>query len=312
MKADEIVAELRASLNDPLPLPGRGETAKRHKRLQELGRKNLSLARLAEAHWDAVAILAEDDRLPEPGCIYGVWASEIPGQMLRLTEGPEGLSLNGKKMFCSGAGLIDRALVTAGLPESRLIDIDLRSETDRVHFDMSDWKAEAFRETQTASTTFVSMPVLEGNLIGGRDFYLGRSGFWHGACGPAACWAGGAAGLVDFAGRQRRNDPHTLAHLGALYSLEWALTSYLEVAGNEIDSTFADTSLALKRALKLRHLVEQACTEIIRRFARAYGPHPIAMDKEISRRYAELDLYLRQSHGERDLHTLGQRFALEG
>jgi hypothetical protein len=60
------------------------------------------------------------------------------------------------------------------------------------------------------------------------------------------------------------------------------------------------------RALQVRHLIEQACTDTLRRFARAYGPHPLTMVGETSDRYHELDLYLRQSHAERDLESLGR------
>jgi hypothetical protein len=60
------------------------------------------------------------------------------------------------------------------------------------------------------------------------------------------------------------------------------------------------------RALRVRHLIEQTCTDTLRRFARAYGPHPLTMIGETSRRYHELDLYLRQSHAERDLESLGR------
>jgi hypothetical protein len=38
----------------------------------------------------------------------------------------------------------------------------------------------------------------------------------------------------------------------------------------------------------------------------ANGPHPLAFDGEISSRYQELDLHLRQSHAERDLESLGR------
>jgi hypothetical protein len=60
------------------------------------------------------------------------------------------------------------------------------------------------------------------------------------------------------------------------------------------------------RALRVRHLIEQTCTDTLRRFARAYGPHPLTMIGDTSRRYHELDLYLRQSHAERDLESLGR------
>jgi hypothetical protein len=45
------------------------------------------------------------------------------------------------------------------------------------------------------------------------------------------------------------------------------------------------------RALTLRHVVEQACTDVLRRIARAYGPRPLAFDCDISRRYQELDMF---------------------
>jgi hypothetical protein len=104
---------------------------------------------------------------------------------------------------------------------------------------------------------------------------------------------------------QSRHDPHTLAHLGAMHASVWALASYLDSAGREIDATGNDYELAQIRALTLRHLVEQASTEVLRRLPRAYGPHPLAINESVYRRYQELDLYLRQSHAERDLESLG-------
>jgi hypothetical protein len=135
---------------------------------------------------------------------------------------------------------------------------------------------------------------------------LQRPGFWHGACGPAACWAGGAAGLVDYAKEQSREDPHTLAHLGAMHAAIWGRRSFLDTAGHEIDAAPRECQKALVLALTVRHLVEQASTDVLRRLARAYGPRPLAMDETITRRYQELDLYLRQSHAERDLEALGR------
>ena len=132
-----------------MPLPGSGQTVARHRRLMEIGRReDLSLARLAEAHWDAVAILAEAGRAPEPGALYAVWASEIPNEPLSLDASGNRRAITGKKMFCSGAGLVDHALVTVGEPDHRLIDIDLKASGSSVRFDDSDWKTTAFHEIQ--------------------------------------------------------------------------------------------------------------------------------------------------------------------
>jgi alkylation response protein AidB-like acyl-CoA dehydrogenase len=303
-----LLQRLRVLLEEKMPLPGAGNTAYRHHRLMEIGRADLSLARLAEAHWDAVAILSEAGRFADPNSLYGVWASEKPGQVLTLKRQGDQHLVWGKKMFCSGAGLVDRALVTVNEPGQQLIDIDLRSNMDVIDFDESGWKTTAFSETKTATVVFRGATVCPKNLVEDSQWYIQRPGFWHGACGPAACWAGGAASLVEYATQQSRSDPHTLAHLGAMHASVWALESYLESAGRQIDATAHDRELAMTRALSLRHLVEQACTDVLRRLTRAYGPHPLAMDENISRRYQELDLYLRQSHAERDLEGLGNAF----
>jgi alkylation response protein AidB-like acyl-CoA dehydrogenase len=296
-----------------LPLPGKGQTSARHRRLLEFGREDLSLARLAEAHVDALAILAEAGCPADPTALYGVWASETPGRQVRLECGarleccPQGWELNGSKAFASGAGLIDRALVTVSFPEHRLVDLDLRENGGNIRIDGTAWIASAFEETGTATVEFVGAVVTEEQLIQGPRWYLERPGFWHGACGPAACWAGGAAGLVDYAQAQPQHDPHTLAHLGALQADAWALGAYLDSAGCEIDAHPADNEMACTRALVVRHLVEQACSDVLRRFARAYGPRPLAFDHAASRRYHELDLYIRQCHAERDLESLGRK-----
>ena len=209
-------------------------------------------------------------------------------------------------MFCSGAGLVDRALVTVGQAQQRLIDVNLRTSGNSIQFDDSNWKTSAFQEIRTSTATFAATRVSENDFIGDPGWYLTRTGFWHGACGPAACWAGGAVRLVDWALGQKREDPHTLAHLAAMNSSVWAMKSFLDCAGTEIDETPSDSFSAHLRALTLRHLVEQECTNIIRRLPRAYGPQPLAMNEDISQRYIELDLYLRQSHAERDLEALGR------
>lgn len=304
MTGADLVKELRFGLQREMPLPGHGKTSQRHLQLMEFGKRDLSLARLAEAHYDAVAILAEAGHNAADGVIYGVWASEIPGKGIELHRTREGLFVSGSKMFCSGAALIDKALVTATVPDHRLIAVDLRACAPTIVIDNSAWKVRAFQETKTATVTFINTPVSEADIIGPAGWYLTRPGFWHGACGPAACWAGGAEGLVDYALKQNRKDSHTSAHLGAMQASVWAMRSFLESAGQQIDEHPHDSLSAQRRALIVRHIIEQACTDILRRFARAYGPYPLSMDESLSQRYEELDLYLRQSHAERDLEAL--------
>jgi alkylation response protein AidB-like acyl-CoA dehydrogenase len=290
--------------SEPLPLPGAGATRERHRRLFAAGREDLSLAKLAEAHWDALAILAEAGRDPVPGALYAVWASEAPGHALTLdTSGPIH-TLSGTKMFCSGAGLVHRALVTAA--GTLLVEVDLTAHPDAIAIDSTAWQTEAFRPTCTSAITFSALPLEADAIVGPTGWYVDRPGFWHGACGPAVCWAGGAAGLLDAALASSRQDAHTLAHLAAMHANVWAMEAAVAQAADEIDHRGHDRTAAQVRALTVRHLVEQACTDTLRRFARAYGPAPLSTNADVARRYAELDLYLRQSHAERDLEALGR------
>lgn len=60
-----------------LPLPGRGGTASRWAVLAAVSERNLAVARVLEAHSDALAILAESGA-PVPDGTWGVFAAEGP------------------------------------------------------------------------------------------------------------------------------------------------------------------------------------------------------------------------------------------
>ncbi len=297
---------LAASLAD-LPLPGRGSTACRHERLCEVGRADLSVARLVEAHTDAVAILRQAGREPVEGALYGVWAAEVPGALVEVTGNGVGTTVSGTKAFATGVDHCDAALVTAVRDDDPVlvcVDLGAARAEGTVVTDTSAWSTPAFAGTSTGSIRFDAAAVGVDAIVGGPGFYLGRSGFWQGALGPAACWAGGAIGLVDRALATHRDDAHTAAHLGALDALAWSLAAWLRAAGDEIDACPDDADHAAVVALRVRHLVERACTEVIDRAGRALGPGPLAREPDVARRVAELGLYIRQCHAERDLELL--------
>jgi alkylation response protein AidB-like acyl-CoA dehydrogenase len=277
--------------------PGAGRTAERLAWLMNATRvHDISLGRLAEAHLDAVSILHESDREPVPGCVYGVWASSSRDEPM-LVDG----RLTGTKRFCSGVDIVDRALVTVRTtPADVLVDVDVST----IRHDASSWNSPALVDTATGNAVFHGQPVSTGDVVGTAEWYLERAGFWHGACGPAACWAGGAIGLVDAAARLLDDDPHRSAHIGALIAAQWSLTAMLDQAGDEIDRDPADRLDAELRARSLRHLTERTCADVADRFSRAFGPRPFVADGAIAQRFADLHLYMRQHHGERELGAI--------
>jgi alkylation response protein AidB-like acyl-CoA dehydrogenase len=291
-----------------LPLPGGGSTAERHRRLCEIARGDLSAARIAEAHTDALAILAEANRQPRAAALYGVWASEGPSSLIRAERAGSGLwHLSGTKQYCSGAPFVDAALVTAHAAEGTLLfDVSLAAG---LHIEPSTWRTHALAETATGPVAFdVTLP--NDAVVGAPDWYLTRIGFWHGAIGPAACWAGGALSLIDAVRSLDRRGAHARAHLGALEALAWNLQTILEHAGREIDQDPADhTHCAKRRALICRHLIERQAVEIMDRFGRASGPQLLAFDEFAARQYAGLTVYIRQCHAEKDDEAIAETSA---
>ncbi|AFM15497.1 acyl-CoA dehydrogenase [Mycolicibacterium chubuense NBB4] len=302
-----LVRDWLASGALDLPLPGQGDTARRWQRLAQLTESDVTAGRLAEAHADATAILAElGGAPPAPGQWWGVWAAEAPGGALcAAVEGTQ-VRLEGTKAWCSGAGLCSHALVTARLPsgERGLFAVDLGAPGVRPL--PSDWCAPGMAESDTRSVEFTDVPAVQ---VGRPGEYLSRPGFWHGAVGVAACWLGGARAVAAplsarVAGATA--DAHTLAHLGAVDAALFAAEATVAAVAREIDADPSNhRGSAELLARRARAVVETAVDESITRTARALGPAPLCLDAAHARRVADLSIYVRQSHAERDLERLG-------
>lgn len=301
----DAIRTLLGTQDVELPRPGAGHNVSRLLTLCDLARRlPIGVARLAEAHMDAVAILAEAGREPVPDAFYGVWASQHATRGVVYDAARH--RLDGSIGFASGIGVADRALVTAHTSAGTfLVDLDVSSRsTDSVTFDTRAWSTPALADTFTGSATFDAHPVASDDVVAEPGWYLDRHGFWKGACAPAACWAGGALGLVDAAGRYVDDDPHRRAHHGALLAHAWSLMALLRSAGTQIDDHPDDAHIAEKVARSLRFTVTTICRDVMDRFGRAFGPRPYTEDAAIAQRAIDLDLYIKQHHAERELPAI--------
>lgn len=287
-----------------LPLPGGGRTADRFVRLAALGRRDPVLARLAEGHADAMAILAElstgtDDA--RRGAPWGVWAA-MPDSVT-ATPTDDGWRLDGDRPWCSGAGDCAFALVTARAPDgARLFAADL-AQTGVTPLDGT-WPAVGMARSDSRTVRFTGAAATP---VGDPGQYVNRPGFWHGGIGVAACWLGGAVGVADTlakAAAGRDLDPHALAHLGAIDARLAAANALLLHAAARIDA--APTVVDERLAAQVRAVVEATATEVLDRVGRALGAGPLCRDAEHASRVADLTVYLRQHHAERDLQHLGE------
>jgi alkylation response protein AidB-like acyl-CoA dehydrogenase len=293
---------------DQTPLPGGGDTWARFDALSKWAAQDLSLGRLLEGHVDARAILAEAGMQPAaPGASYGVWAARSPrgGTTARLEA--DGWHLAGQKPFCSGSGLLERALVTADTTDGyRLFDIDVADHV--VSTQPDSWPAVGMADSHSETLEFGGPAVPLDRAVGGAGFYLERPGFWFGATGVAACWYGGAAGLVEHLGCTL--DPSTsdlvLAEFGHAVAHVAALRHVLEDASKEIDADPSDEQgRARFRAHVVRHAVHHGALRVLEHVAAAGGARPLCHDREQGQRAADLYVYLAQHHGAQDAKELG-------
>jgi alkylation response protein AidB-like acyl-CoA dehydrogenase len=311
---NEVAAAFAAAIESgrlDLPLPGGGRTWERWASLAELAGEDLSLARLSEGHADALAILAELGAGPQPaGSRWGVWAAQPPGPGLTASRSAGGWRLDGIKRYCSGAHSCTHALVTAAAPDGTRL---FAAETRDLAPVAGTWPATGMAASDTLDVEFTGIPA---EPVGEPGGYTGRPGFAHGGVGVAACWYGGARAVGQTlltAAAKRDVGPHALAHLGVVDIALHTARDALEQAAAKIDADPADREHGgWRRALRVRTLVEATATEVMARVGRALGAGPLCHDGAHARRVADLTVYLRQHHAERDLAELGSLAAEAG
>lgn len=318
LEADAARGSLKRSLalaeaiGHRVPLPGSGRTAETWDILTTLAATDLSVARVVEPHLDALAILDQAGRgAPEslpPSGSWGVFAAESPGLALHASEDPDGAwTLTGTKPWCSLAEHLDHAVVTARVDGGRrAFAVDLRC--DGVTFEPADtWVSHGLPLVTSCSVTF---DAVAATPLGATDWYLRRDGFAWGGMGVAACWYGGALGvartLLSAAGR-RSPDQVMLMHLGRVDTALHETRTLLAVAADAIDTGRAAGQHGALIAARVRASAFRSAELVLDAASHALGPQPLAFDEQHAARVADLNLYLRQHHAERDDASLGQR-----
>ena len=301
-----LQADARACLaqRPALPLPRGGATLERWRALAGIAADDLCVVKVMEAHYDALAVLAELDAEPPPvDQLFAVWAAEPPDARVQFVaqDGAEG-RLDGIKAWCSGADLVDAALVTAYEGDARvLVRVALRQPgVERLR---GGWHAIGMGRVHSGRVAFDGA---RATRVGAPGAYLARPGFWHGGAGIAACWFGAAAAIAERLRTHPRiaTDAHAAAHLGAIDIALSAAAAMLRETAMLIDTAPAAPHTAA--VIRVRSLLERVATEVVDRVGRALGPGPLCEDLDHARRCADLTTFIRQSHAERDWMALGE------
>jgi hypothetical protein len=302
-----------------LPRPGAGRTLARWQALSEVAAHDLSLGKLFEGHTDALATLAElgaTRHLP-PDATWGVWAAEAPSGRVVIDDigsggpWPDSVRLNGRKCWCSGAAQLSHALLTAWHADGsgpQLVAVEMAQPGVRVTGE--GWHAVGMAASASVDVSFDGARALR---IGGAGDYLARPGFWQGGCGIAACWFGGTRALAETLRDGLRDHGKT-----GETPFRWMALGQVDVALLQTAATLREAAAWIDAhphadagawALRTRLSAESAAETVLATVGHALGAAPFCRDPAFARRAADLPVFIRQSHAERDHVALGERIA---
>jgi len=302
---------------DQLPMPGSGDTLQRWKALCAVAQHDLSLVKLFEGHTDALAVMSEVDPTftPEPGATWGMWAAESPGGRVMVAgQAPDAVRLDGTKCWCSGAAHVSHGLLTAWFADGRgpqLVRVVM--EQPGVSVSSAGWNAVGMAASASVDVTFNHAV---GACVGGDGAYLQRPGFWQGGAGIAACWHGGALALAGALQRSLVQAPPSsrnafrLAALGKVGVALQSTAALLRETALWIDEHPSQDAGAM--ALRVRLAAEGSARRVLDEVGRALGATPFCRDAPFAQMAADLPVFLRQSHAERDFVALGEHLVSLG
>ena len=286
-----------------LPLPGRGNTIERWRELARLAAEDLNLCKVAESHADALAILTECRArfTPRPRSRWAVWITDMPSAGLRATRLEEHFMVSGRKTWCAGAPWVTDALVSARDSASQPLLLHVHLDQPGVQIESERDVGVGLRDCGIREVTFDNAIA---EAIGTPGEYVSRPGYWHASMGIAACWYGATLAIAQLLRErcEKRPDAHARAHLGAVDIAITAAAGMLRGAADVIDAAPKRDLQGL--ALRVRGIVEYAASTTVEGVGRALGAAPLCLDPEHSGRVADLMVFLRQSHAERDLEQL--------
>ncbi|MGI8632507.1 MAG: hypothetical protein ACR2NA_08180 [Solirubrobacterales bacterium] len=274
--------------------------------VREVSAADSSVGRILDGHLNAVErILLHADPATAAtwweraggGALLGLWGADPvdgEGPAARLFGRGEELTLDGVKVFCSGAGGLDAALVLCrrdgeqGPP--RLVLVGAR---DDVRVDPAWFKGSGMRASESHRVTFVHAPVLAE--LGGPGV-LGEAPWLHrDAIRTAHTWAGSldalaAAALASLA--QRPPDPRADLAAGAIGAACDTADLWLAQALRAVDDH--DPAAIARASIHGRWTIAAAARTVIAETEAAAGSRPFATTRALDRPRRDLQLFLSQ------------------
>ena len=299
--------------------------------LKHVGRGYLPAGRIYEGHVNALALIsrlgtpeqqarAANDVLTH-GRIFGVWNADDEGpnaDPLRLADlGGGRYRMDGRKIFCSGAGHLTRPLAGArwhgenGGWQLCLVPMDALA----ARVDDAWWQPMGMASTASAAVDFTGLEFGPETLLGGPNTYYEEPSFNGGAIRFAAVHLGGAEALYDAARIYLRGAGKADSAVQRVRFADLAMriesgALWLRGAAASAERPPTDAREIVAYAAMTRAAIEAICMDTITGVERAVGARGLMRPFPFPRLVRDLSMYIRQPAADIITERIG-RYALE-
>jgi alkylation response protein AidB-like acyl-CoA dehydrogenase len=281
--------------------------------LRRVGARDVSLGRLYEGHVNGVQLVArcgsdaqrallEADL--ERGLVFGVWNTQDEDGV-RLSEAGGGrFVLRGAKTWASGAGRIERPIVTALRDDGGTVMCLVPMDRVRTSIDGSAWRPLGMHDSHSFRVDFDGVTLDAIDLIGSVGAYERQPWFFGGALRYVAVQTGvierlaqeTAAYLVE---RRREGDSFQLARvaemrIAARTAIQWLAAGVDAWTTFDADPSDAHAAQVIDVVDMARTVVDRAATETIQNAVRSVGARGLVEPEPFAGLVRDLAMYLRQ------------------
>ncbi|MBD5656515.1 MAG: acyl-CoA dehydrogenase [Candidatus Eremiobacteraeota bacterium] len=281
--------------------------------LRGVGARDVSLGRLYEGHVNGVQLVARCgtaaqrvalERDLADGLVFGVWNTQDEDGVRIEDAGAGRYVLSGAKTWASGAGRIERPIVTAQWPDGGVRMCLVPMDRVRTAIDGSAWRPLGMHDSQSFRVDFDGVTLAADDLIGDDGDYERQPWFFAGALRYVAVQTGVIERLVTETAaylleRRRDGDPFQRVRLAemriaARTALQWLAAG--AAAWTSFDAERSESSAAevIDVVDMARSVVDRAARETIDLAVRCVGARGLVEPLPFARLVRDLEMYLRQ------------------
>jgi len=321
MPAEEISLIKNSSLLD-IVLPGEAldfeqdNTAALLAHLKDVGRSNGAIGRIYEGHINTLFLIhlygtaAQKeywyDQVRRARKFFGVWNTDSTVGITFKVK-PEQVIINGSKGFCSGADLVDFALIGgktdqfSGTSDWQMVIVPMQ-QVEEFRIDRKSWEPLGMKASVSYTIDFSGIEVGHSSLLGQPGDYLKSPYFLGGAIRFAAVQLGMAESVYNktlnfLRSLNRLEDPFQKMRIGKMAMALHSGQLWIKNAGQNFDDWkyTADLNERLVAYANMTRLtVEAICLEVLQLSTLCVGAKGLMAPGDLERWHRDLTFYLRQ------------------